>query len=94
MSDDARNTPVPNISQTAVSGIDAEPLTPARVERSHLAGHPENRPSEPENTGEEVLRGDALDEAVRAANEDGAGIKSSLTADEKRAALAEYEASR
>lgn len=75
-----------------MSGIDHEPLTP----RSHLAGSQRREQaaasSEPADDG--VLKGAELDEAVRKANEDGAEIKVSGTADERRAALAEFEASK
>jgi hypothetical protein len=90
--DDAKSTPVPNVTQTAVSGIDREPLTPA--EPSTLAGSPGYRVTDAEaddyNGGqtadegdEEVLRGAALDDALEAK-----GLSKSGTADEKRERLA------
>lgn len=78
------STPVPNITDNAVSGIDHEPLTPRGP--SLLAGHPSNRPDTAEGDDTE-LRGAALEDALEAR-----GLVKSGTADEKRARVVEYDA--
>jgi hypothetical protein len=98
MSEATDTTPVQNIGQNARSGIDHEPLTPR--EPSTLAGHPTNRrmpdaedvdlgrdQDATDDDGPEVLRGQALDDALEAAD-----LSKSGTADEKRARLAEHQA--
>lgn len=83
---DSRSTPVQNVREGAVSGIDHEPLT--RAEPSLLAGHPDYRGSDAgEQDGEEELKGQALDDALEER-----GLVKTGTADEKRARVAEYDA--
>lgn len=101
MTDESKNTPVMNITEGAVSGLDHEPLTPRRG-TSTLAGHPDYRPESPtpnsgsEGVGDpapsgsdddgEVLRGEALDKAL-----EDAGLSKSGTADEKRERLRQHQ---
>lgn len=79
---DESNVTVPNVTEGARSGL-APRQSLLRGSRKAI-----DTPAE----DEEVLKGTALEEAVAAANEAGASIKVSGTADERRAALAEWEA--